>query len=51
MVDVADIDLPGSHARALDLRMASEAEVQIALEQQLGVDGAVRVMADRAALP
>ena len=51
MGDVANIDLPASHARALDLRMAPKAEVQIALDQQLGVDAAVRVMADGAALP
>ena len=51
MVDDADIHLTPSHARALDLRMAFEAEVKIALDQQLGVDTAVRAMAGRAALP
>src|ERR1017187_7535282 len=51
VVFLADIDMPGSHARALDLPMASEAEVQIGLDQQLGVDAAVRIMTDRAALP
>ena len=49
MGDVANIDLPASHARALDLRMAPKAEVQIALDQQLGVDAAVRGMAGGAA--
>ena len=51
MINVADIDLPASHARALDLRMAPEAEVRIALDQQLGVDAAMRVMAGGAAFP
>ena len=51
MVTLADINMARSHTWALDLRMASEAEVQIALDQQLGIDAAMRVMADRATFP
>ena len=50
MVTGADIHLPPGHTRALDLRMASEAEIEVALDQQLGVDAPVWVVADRAAL-
>ena len=51
MINVADINLSLDHARALDLRMASEAKIEIALDQELGVDAAVRAMAGRATFP
>jgi len=51
MVNIADIHLSPSHARALDLRMTFEAEIEIALDEQLGVNAAVRAVADRTALP
>ncbi len=50
VINVADINLSPSHAWTLDLRMALEAEIQVALDQQLGVDTPVRVVAGRAAL-
>jgi hypothetical protein len=51
MVNIAYKHLCPSHARALDLRMAFKAEVQITLDEQLGVDAPMRAVADRAALP
>ena len=51
MGDIANIDLARSRTRSLDLGMASEAEIHVPLDQQLGIDGPVRVMADGAALP
>jgi hypothetical protein len=48
MVDVADIDVPEIDARALNLRVATETKVHVALDQQLRVDGAVRRMANGA---
>ena len=48
MVDVPDVNLARCDAWALDLRVTAQAEVEIGLEQQLGVDGAVRAMAYRA---
>ena len=51
MVNIADIHLSPSHGRALDLRMTFEAQIEITLDEELGVDAAVRAVADRAALP
>ncbi len=50
VVYVADIDLAPAHARPLDLSMAPEAQVGIPLQQELGIYGSVRGVADRAAL-
>src|SRR3974377_86788 len=50
MIDVADIDLPWQHVRACHLRVTPEAEVEVRLDEQLGVDGAVRARADGATL-
>lgn len=48
MVDVADIDMPEIDARALNLRVAAQTKVHVALNQKLRVDGAVRRMANGA---
>ncbi len=50
MIDVANEHLALCHAGAGHLRMATEAEVGIALRQELGVDRAVRIVASGAAL-
>src|SRR5437899_3173913 len=48
MVDIADKHRVG---HSLDLRMASETKIRIALGEQLLIDGAMRGVADRAAFP
>lgn len=50
MVRVADEDVTGCNSLSLVLRMASQAQVWIVVHEQLLVDGAVRVMANRATL-
>src|SRR5512140_3411967 len=47
--DLADVDLAGSHAAALNLGVASEAEVRIGLGQKLAVQRAMRIVAGCAA--
>jgi hypothetical protein len=47
----ADIYVRGREATALHLRMAAEAEVRVALRQQLGIDRAVGRVAHRAPFP
>src|SRR5690348_13504692 len=51
VIDVANVKAGGACARTLSLRVAFEAQVRIALNKHLGVDGTVRVMADGAAFP
>jgi len=51
MIDVANVKAGGACAGPLSLRVAFEAQVRIALNQHLGVNGTVRVMADGAAFP
>jgi hypothetical protein len=48
VIDVADIDLPRGDTRPLDLRMAAQAEVRVAVNQQLSIDRSVRAVASRA---
>ena len=50
VINDADIHLSPSHAWALNLRMAFKAEIQVALDQQFGVDAPVWVVAGRASL-
>src|ERR1051326_4915233 len=45
MVDVADIDLAAGHTWALDLSVATQTKIGVALGQQLGIYRAVRIMA------
>jgi len=47
----ANEELAGRNAGALDLSVATEAEVIIALDEQFGADGAVRLVASDAAFP
>lgn len=49
MIGAADVDAARRHGRALHLRMAAEAEVRVALREQLGVEGTVGIVACRAA--
>ena len=49
MIGVPDIDLPG--AAVLNLSMTLQAQVRIALDQQLAVNGTVGIMTDGAAFP
>lgn len=53
MVDVADVDLAAGDVwlGALNLRVAAKAKVHVALDEQLGIDGAVGRVANRAAFP
>jgi hypothetical protein len=44
VIDVADIELSTSDTRPLDLRMAAETQIGVALRQQLGVDRTVNVV-------
>jgi len=48
MVDIAD---KHGVSHSLDLRMASETEIRIALGDQLLIDGTMRAVAHRAAFP
>ena len=48
---VSDINLAFGDARALDLRVAPKTEIEIALDQQLGIDTSVWVVAGRATFP
>src|SRR5262245_28168448 len=46
----ANVNLAWRDARALDLRVALEAEVGVALDEHLAIDRAVRIVANGAAL-
>ena len=48
MISLTNVEAP---RRARYLSVAPEAQVHIALGQQLGVDAAVRIVASRAAFP
>ena len=48
VVAAADVDV-AARARSLDLGVATETKISIRLEEQFGVDGSVRIVADRAA--
>jgi hypothetical protein len=47
MQSVANVNF----SRVLHLGMAFETEIRVTFDQQLAIDGAVRVMTNRAALP
>ncbi len=49
MVNGSDIDVAGGHGGSLNLGMAPQAQVRVIFDQQLFIDGSVRVMADGAA--
>ena len=48
MRHLADVNLASAHARALDLGVAPQAKIGIAVDQQLAIDGAVRTVANGA---
>jgi hypothetical protein len=51
MIHIADVQLARRQPRCGRLRVAAQTQVRIALDQELCVDAAMRVMADHAAFP
>ena len=50
VIRVADVNVAGGNIRALDLRVAAQAQVGIVFDEQFLVDGTVRIVTDGAAL-
>ena len=50
MVDIPDIDLSGRNIGSLNLGVTTQTEIGVALREELGVDGPVRIVTRHATL-